>query len=357
MKQALIDKIEPKFDSLTGVYERFAIERFVRLLLAEHHPFSLLLIDGDNFKNVNDGYGHKVGDYVIKILAERIKSVFEDIGFVGRFGGDEFIVVMPDIVDYDDVWAVCHDLHAKFIGFSVPDYPSVFITITVGLARSPIDGSDYDELFAKADKALYRGKQKGRNCFIIYLTEKHSGIKILSGDSPTENSMQHHKTIFKLLAKSDRLNETIPYILQFFTTTLMIDHVAIQGKSKILFSEVYSLSRIKEFSYVDNSLISGNISPDTGIFYINEVEQLSKKTQCALLDLIAKQQIFSTFYAEISYAGNFYGYLRADTTVTFRIWQRRDINLLLTAANAIAMQLHFQGKTLEDFIESSPQKQ
>ena len=357
MNQALIDKIEPKFDSLTGVYERFAIEGLVRLLLSENHPFTLLLIDGDNFKNVNDGYGHKVGDLVIKTISERIKSAFENIGFVGRFGGDEFIVVMPDIVEYDDVWSVCHDLHAKFVGFSVPDYPSIFITITVGLSPPPVDGSDYDELFAKADKALYRGKQKGRNCFIIYLNEKHSGIKILSGDSPTENSMQHHKTIFKLLAKSDKLNESIPYLLQFFTTTLMIDHVAVQGRNELLFSEVYSLSKVKEFSYIDNSLISVNISPDTGIFYINEVEQLSKRNQCALVDLIAKQQIFSTLYAEISYGGIFYGYLRADTTVTFRIWQRRDMNLLLTAANAIAMQLYFQSKTLEDFIESTPQKQ
>ena len=348
MDSNLHSKIEPKFDSLTGVYERFAIENLGRKLLSEGHPFSLLLIDGDNFKNVNDGYGHKVGDVVITIIAEKIKSAFSEIGFVGRFGGDEFIVILPDLVDYDAVWNVCHSLHAKFDDFNVPDYPAIFITITTGLSRSPNDGTNYDELFEKADKALYRGKQKGRSCFIIYLDEKHKNIKILSSDSPTANSMQQHTTIFNLLAKSSDLRESISYILEFFTTTLMIDHVAIQGKNSLLFSEIYSLSRGKKFSYIDNALISININPATGIFYLNEQKQLFQVHQESLAKKLEEQIISSTFYAEISFGGKFYGYLRADATGTYRIWQHTDMDLLVTAAKAIAMALFYQEKNLDD---------
>ena len=348
MDSSLISKIEPKFDSLTGVYERFTIENFARRLLSENHPFTLILVDGDNFKNVNDGYGHKVGDLVITIIAEKIKSAFENIGFVGRFGGDEFMVVLPDIVEYDEVWQICHDLHAKFVNFSVPDYPAIFITITTGLSRSPQDGTNYEELFEKSDKALYRGKQKGRACFIIYLDEKHKNIKVLSSDSPTANSMQQHNMIFNLLAKSKNLRESIPYLLQFFTTTLMIDHVAIQGKRELLFSEIYSLSRGRKFSYIDNALISLNVNRTTEIFYMNETKQLATVNQNTLVKKFEEQQIVSTFYAEISFAGNFYGYLRADSTLTFRIWQHIDMDLLLTAAKTIALSLYYQGKTLEE---------
>ena len=348
MNSSLIEKIEQKFDSLTGVYERFTIENLAKKLLAENYPFVLFLIDGDNFKNVNDGYGHAVGDLVIKTIAENLQTFFQNIGFVGRFGGDEFMVIMPDVVDYDSVWNICHNLHVTFSSLSIPDYPSISITLTLGLSRAPKDGIAYDELFAKADKALYRGKQKGRSCFIIYLNEKHKDIKVLSSDSPIANSMQRHNQIFTFLSESKSLKEAIPAILSFFTTGMMIDHMAVQGQSEMLFSEIYSLSKSRNFSYIDTALISPNIDPSTGIFRINEVQQVPKSVMQDLIKNLEKQQIFSIFFAEISYAGKFYGYLRADATSTLRIWQHCDMNLLLTAAKAIAMVLFFQGKTLEE---------
>ena len=348
MDKELKKLIENKMDSLTNVYERFSIENFARKLIEIDRSFSLILIDGDNFKNVNDSYGHKVGDIVIKIIAEKLKSVFEDIAFVGRFGGDEFMVVLPDVTDYDDVWQTCRNTFAEFKNFSVPNYPAISITITIGLSRFSTDGILYEDLFEKADKALYRGKQKGRACFIIYLDEKHKDIKIQSSLTPSANSMQMHNTIFSMFSKTKDLKESILYLLQFFTTNLMIDHVGIQGKDKLLFSEVYSLSRGKKFSYVDNTLISLNINKTTSIFCIGDTKQLLPNHQTELLKLFESQIVCSSVYAEISYSDIFYGYLRADMTTTFRIWQNSDMDLLLTAAKLIAMVLYYQNKTLED---------
>ena len=350
MDNSLFDMIQNKFDSLTGVYERSAIENFAWQLVQGKKPFSLLLIDGDNFKNVNDGYGHKVGDLVIMIIAEKIKNAFADIGIVGRFGGDEFIVILPDIIEYDAVWHACRNVHALFESFSVPEYPSLFMTITTGLSRFPKDGNSYEELFEKADKALYRGKQKGRSCFIIYLDEKHKNIKVHSSEAPNSNSMQLHNTIFTMLAKSDNLKKSIPYVLQFFCTNLMIDHVGIQNEHELLFSEIYSLSRGKEFAYIDDALISLNVNKATGIFYINDIKQLSFSHQGTLLQKCTEQQIMSTFFAEIPYGKTTYGYLRADSTSLARIWQHNDMDLLLTAAKAIGMALHYQKKTLKDIL-------
>lgn len=352
MEAALRDMVLDRFDSLTGLYERSAVEEFARRLVRENRPFSLFLIDGDNFKDINDGYGHSVGDKVICIIADKIRAAFADDGVVGRFGGDEFIVVLPDVVDYDAVWQSCRTCHSQFHDFSVPSYPSIFITITTGLSRFPNDGAGYEELFEKADKALYRGKTKGRSCFIIYLDEKHKNIKVHSSESAVSGSLQQHNSIFGLLSESERLAETIPALLRFFSVNLMIDHVGIQGSSDLLFSEVYSLSRGREFSHIDNALISLNINKNTSVFYMNNMKQLSSAHQDVLIARCSEQQIMSMFYAEISYGGTFYGYLRADSTSISRIWQHSDMDLLLTAAKAIGMMLHFQGKTLEDIAFS-----
>ncbi len=349
MDANLLSLIQNRLDPLTGVYERFAIEDFARTLISKKHPFIFMLVDGDNFKNINDGYGHSVGDKVIVLIAQKLKASYKDIGFVGRFGGDEFVIIVPDVEEYNDTWQTCHKAFGEFETFSVPDYPAIFMTITMGVARYAKDGNCYETIFEKADKALYRGKQKGRSCFIIYLDEKHKDIKIHSSDGLGANSMQLHNTIFSLLAKSDNLKKTLPYLLQFFTTTLMIDHMAVQGKFSMLFSEVYALSRTKEFSYIDNALITLNVNKATSIFYMNDIRQLTAVHQETLMEQCESQGVYSIFCAEISYGDTFYGYLRADTTVTLRIWQHEDMDLLVTAAKTIALLLHFQGKTLEDY--------
>lgn len=163
MENDVLALIEQKFDSLTGVYERSAMEDFAKKLLAEKHAFSFFLIDGDNFKNVNDRFGHKVGDRVIQIIAEKLKAAFDGKGVVGRFGGDEFYVIMPDVTEYDEVWKACHDALAEFKSVMLPDFPNLSITVTIGLSRAPSDGTTFDELFEKADKALYRGKKEREN--------------------------------------------------------------------------------------------------------------------------------------------------------------------------------------------------
>jgi len=348
MDKDLLNTIEARFDSLTNIYERSAIEDCAKKLISKDCPFSLVLIDGDNFKNVNDTYGHKVGDLVIQTIAKKIQETVGDKGFLGRFGGDEFIILLPGIVEYDDVWSMCRKIHLEFENYSMPGYPVLFITITSGIARFKEDGKNYEELFEKADKALYRGKQKGRSCFIIYLDSKHKNIKIHSTEEPASNSMQQHATIFDLLSKSPSIRESISYLLQFFTTNLMLDHVCIQGKNSMLFSEIYSLSPVKEFSYIDNSLVSINVNHSTSIFFMNDVNHLVQLNQNQLYKACEEQKIFSILFVEISYNNKFYGYLRTDTTSTIRIWQNSDMDLLLTAAKALAMALYYQNKSLED---------
>jgi len=166
-------------DSLTGVISRQYILDYAKRLIEKKIPFAMCMIDLDNFKYINDNYGHNSGDICLKDVAEALRVCVGDDGLVGRFGGDEFIIVYTKANDYDSI----HDFLARLYTqdgavrkYIYLDKVRVFLTATMGCASYPNDAKDYDELFLKMDKALYRGKIKGRNCYIIYVHEKHKDI-------------------------------------------------------------------------------------------------------------------------------------------------------------------------------------
>ena len=168
-------------DSLTGLVARPFIIGFVRSLIEAGTPFTFAIMDLDNFKFINDTYGHRVGDGVLMDVAHSLIEYLGNIGIAGRFGGDEFLFVDLQNISYDEKK---HFLEGMYFNYRVLrknvklDNCNPFITGTVGCATFPYDAKDYDGLFALIDKTLYRGKTKGRNCYIIYVEEKHKSIEI-----------------------------------------------------------------------------------------------------------------------------------------------------------------------------------
>lgn len=130
-----------------------------------HRPFALLFFDGDRFKKVNDTYGHSVGDMVLCELGQRISSVLRGGDTIGRFGGEEFVVLLPETD------AVQASLVAERIRASMAAHPvalssvkgGINTTISVGIATYPADGERINELLEKADQAMYWAKRLGRN--------------------------------------------------------------------------------------------------------------------------------------------------------------------------------------------------
>ena len=139
------------------------------------------ILDIDNFKLVNDNYGHKVGDECLKSIASNLADYIGEDGLVGRFGGDEFVIIYFKDTEYDAVHEYIERLYD--VGTIIRrrlcvDDVSFFVTATIGCASFPKDSTNYEDLFLKIDKALYRGKTKGRNCFIIYVESKHKDIEV-----------------------------------------------------------------------------------------------------------------------------------------------------------------------------------
>ena len=151
-------------DGLTGVDSRSHWEDQARRLLQRHHdqgmPASLLLLDIDHFKSINDRHGHGVGDDVLRALAQRMRDALPADGIRGRLGGDEFVVALA--LPPEQALVHAEHLRAAVQSLEFPDQPGLEISISVGLAAPPPSGNLRAWLEA-ADAALYRAKHGGRN--------------------------------------------------------------------------------------------------------------------------------------------------------------------------------------------------
>lgn len=150
-------------DHLTGLHNRQSIDQIWEreILRAERYGdlFSVLLIDIDYFKSVNDHYGHLVGDELLFQFAQLLQEECRDTDHVGRWGGEEFIILIPN-TNLSSAVLMAEKIRETIEGFSFSTVGSVTVSIGVACYRS---GMSEDELFALADKALYRAKHSGRN--------------------------------------------------------------------------------------------------------------------------------------------------------------------------------------------------
>jgi len=154
-------------DGLTGVHNRRSIEQIAyRMLLPErrkNRPFSLILVDADHFKRINDHHGHAAGDTALRELARVLCSTTGELGVVGRFGGEEFLILLPD-ADLHEASLIADRMREEicnqilFFGEQ-----KVSWSISAGVAQLGRHDSDFDALVRRADQALYRAKSEGRN--------------------------------------------------------------------------------------------------------------------------------------------------------------------------------------------------
>ena len=145
-------------DILTGVYNK-AGEDMIEALLKERPQGVLMMLDVDRLKKLNDTYGHSTGDLALAQLGRLLNETFRQGDIVARVGGDEFIVFLPGPRDLETVRKRSKQLLCRIRAISVGDQGRI-LSASAGLALAPRDGLTYQELYAAADKAMYRAKQK-----------------------------------------------------------------------------------------------------------------------------------------------------------------------------------------------------
>ncbi|MCI6322129.1 GGDEF domain-containing protein [Treponema porcinum] len=162
-------KTERDTDGLTGLLNKSSMMREIRKSMTNDPKNGILvMLDVDDFKRINDSYGHVVGDFVISGIARCLNSSFRNSDIIGRFGGDEFVIFMPfthDVVIAQSRVKKVLSLMAETI--ELPNENDK-VTGSFGIAVCSEFGDTYDDLFRKADYALYRAKSGGKNQFSVY---------------------------------------------------------------------------------------------------------------------------------------------------------------------------------------------
>ncbi|MBI3610941.1 MAG: diguanylate cyclase [Nitrospirae bacterium] len=161
-------------DPLTGLLNRrYFQERMseeIERSRRHHLPLSLIMIDLDDFKSVNDTLGHLVGDEALKILARCLRNSIRTIDVAARYGGEEFTVILPQTSKtdaYTIAERICTEVHRLDLPFVKTDQKLV-LSVSVGLATYPDDAESLEDLIRNADIALYAAKSKGKNRVVIY---------------------------------------------------------------------------------------------------------------------------------------------------------------------------------------------
>ncbi len=226
MKEKLTWKHKAQTDSLTGLYDKGMTENLIAEYLSgegESSRRALFVVDIDNFKGINDRFGHPFGDTVLAETASALKGLFGEDDIVGRIGGDEFMVLLKNINGMGPVCKRAIDLCSIFSRTfgNADEEDAVHVSGSVGIAFYPEHGENYETLFQNADTALYSAKRSGKNRYIVYsddikdtfdseeIAVMHTEIlpEIPEGQKPFADNFAEY--IFRILYTSDNPHEAI----------------------------------------------------------------------------------------------------------------------------------------------------
>ncbi|MFZ2542089.1 MAG: EAL domain-containing protein [Gallionella sp.] len=188
------------FDPITNLPNRHSFENQIARVLLNYkynlEKFALMYIDLDNFKYVNDTFGHHVGDLLLGRIGERMRKVLRQVDFVARLGGDEFVIIMRDFTDNSQINEVAEKILAALqTPFSL-DGREVFISASIGISICPTNGKDGETLKRQADSAMYLANNSGKNNFKFYRDEmSHTQKNRIHIESSLRRALENNEIV------------------------------------------------------------------------------------------------------------------------------------------------------------------
>lgn len=166
-------RLMSSIDGLTEIYNKTMTEYLCRAYYGngnKRRPVrsALLVIDIDSFKEINDSYGHVEGDRVLSAFGKILHELFREDDVVGRVGGDEFVVLIKNTSDWTTVRLKAEKIEEKIRKIPLFEGANAYLTCSIGIALSPHHGNSYEELFSKADQAMYRTKKERKGRYRLY---------------------------------------------------------------------------------------------------------------------------------------------------------------------------------------------
>jgi len=341
-------KAQAERDSLTQLFNKQAGRKHVEEFLSSDPTPSgaLILIDLDNFKRVNDQFGHMFGDTILSQAAIKIKRFFRSHDIVARIGGDEFMVLIKDLSEPNLIKQRCSQILERFSSTFAHLYKNCNLGCSIGIALIPEHGKSYQELFQRADQALYYAKGSGKNKFCFYSEDisVHFSLKknitalnehIDSNDEPvlTENNTIQHA--FHQLYKTKDIESGINNVLKIVGQKMDVSRVYVfeNNAENTHCSNTFEwcnegiapeINNLQNISYEEDIPGFKDLYNEHGILYCSDITELPKP----VYDILQPQGIKSLLHCSIMDNGVFKGYIGFDDCSSNRLWTKEQINTL-----------------------------
>lgn len=333
-------------DALTGLYNRTETEVQIRRYLKRNPDGrgALLIIDADNFKQINDTQGHLFGDAVLSELAASMKALVRQTDIVGRIGGDEFAIFLKDVPSANIAENTAEKLLEVFRHLFQGEKRLVTVTCSAGVAMYPDDGGDFVSLYHSADIALYQAKSLGRDRYVLFdsravIPLEQANYSSLGASIDSDQKMQ------------DGVSNLVSYVFQILYDSHDMDHsiqliLAIVGK-RFDVSRAYVFENSEDNRFANNTYewCNEGILPQKeslqrvsyaeldgyeelfqhdAVFYCRDIHSLAPSQ----VELFERQGVRSTLQCAIRDRDVFCGFIGFDECTGMRLWTKEEVSLL-----------------------------
>ncbi len=356
-RAALSLKEQAERDALTKLLNKSSTQLLTAEYLTDREPNSLsamMILDLDNFKSINDTYGHLFGDTILAQIGGSLRKLFRAHDIIGRIGGDEFLIFLKDIPNEDMLRERCELLLGLFRDLFERRVPDLDVSCSIGVSLAPQHGTSFNELFQHADEALYLTKQRGKNAYSFYdPIETHAAAmganaptRIDSDEQPgmADNSFVYY--VFRCLHESNNVEKTIDELLAHIGKELNVSRVYIfeNSEDNSTCSNTFEWCNegitpekesLQSVSYVTDIPGWPEVYDEKGIFYCTDVTTLPEQFR----QILEPQAIRSMLQCAIMDGGVFRGYVGFDECKNNRLWTQDQIQLLSFLAEMLALFL------------------
>lgn len=359
LKYAAISmKKKAELDGLTKLMNKASAQNAIQEYLAERSGKALaamLVMDLDNFKLVNDRFGHLYGDAVLSQIGSTLRSLFRTHDIIGRIGGDEFMILMKDVPNQELVEERCQLLVDTFREQLHRLMPNVPVSVSVGAAMVPAHGTGYAELFRHADEALYTAKRLGKCQSHLYNPEDalHNlpgdTFEITRIDSEESSAMSEEfmvRFVFRKLYESRDIDATINELLAYIGAQFNVSRVYIfeNNDDNTECSNTFEwcnegiepqIEYLQNLSYLTELQGWPDVYGESGVLYCADISELAPHIRA----IVEPQGIKSMLHCAIMDRGVFRGYIGFDECTANYLWTKGQISMLEFMAEVMAVFL------------------
>ncbi|MBQ0051171.1 MAG: GGDEF domain-containing protein [Treponema sp.] len=338
---ALVEELQ--IDPLTHVYNKKTISSFAQKRFRDgtKENAAFVIVDLDHFKPVNDAYGHLAGDRILEKTGKLLKEIIGDNGLVGRYGGDEFVLILEGMDSENILRGILRSVVVNIKSALENEFTDIKVTASIGAAVYPANGRTLDELFKKADFCLYRAKDKGRDRYVFFRDDLHGELYKKAIEAKSDGIKYDAREILELKIMSEFMQNlgSTPYVaikdvLGHMCQTFNIDTITIYYGEELnrIYHSGRNFSKLEEASYVHSPAFKAALGERTYL-RVDFVSDLRAETQ-ALGDILTERGIKSTIQCVLGTPDNIKGFVSFDRVREPALWAEYEVNCAVMFAAA-----------------------